>query len=265
MARRAGRRSRANGASVAAVRIRGPSPVIATVCSKWAASEPSAVEIDHSSSCRTTSAPPAVIIGSIAKVIPSESSGPGPARRSSGSAAPRASSAPTPWPTRLRTTEKPCSSVTRWIGVRDVRERGCRSRHCSIPAASAAWQPSSRRSASGGDLADRERVGRVRHEAVERHADVDREDVAVAAARSRPGIPWTTIVVRRGADRGRVAAVALERRNVPPRERMNSSASSSSSCVVTPGRAVLAEQRERVGDAPRRHGPCRRSRPAPCG
>jgi hypothetical protein len=63
---------------VAAVRIRGPSAVIATVCSKWAASEPSALEIDHSSSCNTTSGPPAVIIGSIANVIPSASCGPRP-------------------------------------------------------------------------------------------------------------------------------------------------------------------------------------------
>src|SRR5580765_4633075 len=55
----------------AAVRIRGPAAVTATVCSKWAESEPSAVEIDHSSSCRTMSAPPALIIGSIANVIPS--------------------------------------------------------------------------------------------------------------------------------------------------------------------------------------------------
>src|SRR5438128_3109157 len=36
----------------ASVRIRGPSSRMATVCSKWAANEPSWVEIDHSSSCR---------------------------------------------------------------------------------------------------------------------------------------------------------------------------------------------------------------------
>jgi hypothetical protein len=33
------------------VRILGPAAVTATVCSKWAESEPSEVEIDHSSSC----------------------------------------------------------------------------------------------------------------------------------------------------------------------------------------------------------------------
>src|ERR671934_2740508 len=63
----------------ARVRIRGPSSRIATVCSKWTASEPSFVEIDQSSSWRYTSGPPAVIIGSIAMVIPLCSSGPRPA------------------------------------------------------------------------------------------------------------------------------------------------------------------------------------------
>src|SRR5471030_639640 len=40
---------------VGMVRILGPCAVIATVCSKCAASEPSAVEIDQSSSCTYTS------------------------------------------------------------------------------------------------------------------------------------------------------------------------------------------------------------------
>src|SRR5262249_43945973 len=56
------------------VRIRGPSSVTATVCSKCAESDPSSVEIDHSSSWRYTSGPPALIIGSIASVIPGCSS-----------------------------------------------------------------------------------------------------------------------------------------------------------------------------------------------
>src|SRR5918994_4452708 len=62
----------------AAVRMRGPSSVTATVCSKWAESDPSTVEIDHWSSCTTTSAEPDVIIGSTANVIPGASSGPRP-------------------------------------------------------------------------------------------------------------------------------------------------------------------------------------------
>src|SRR5215212_4557962 len=62
----------------ARVRITGAPSCTATVCSKCAAMEPSIVEIDHSSSWRYTSAPPAVIIGSIAIVIPVWSSGPRP-------------------------------------------------------------------------------------------------------------------------------------------------------------------------------------------
>ena len=60
------------------VSTRGPFSVIATVCSKWADSEPSTVEIVQPSSCRITSGLPAVIIGSIAMVIPSASRGPRP-------------------------------------------------------------------------------------------------------------------------------------------------------------------------------------------
>jgi len=58
------------------VSTRGPFAVIATVCSKCAASEPSTVEIDQSSSWMKTSGPPAVIIGSIARVMPGLSVGP---------------------------------------------------------------------------------------------------------------------------------------------------------------------------------------------
>ena len=42
------------------------------------------------------------------------------------------------------------------------------------------------------DLSHREGVGGVRHEAVERHADVDRDEVTSSSAYG-PGIPWTTI------------------------------------------------------------------------
>ena len=43
-----------------------------------------------------------------------------------------------------------------------------------------------------GDLADRERAGGVGDEAVERDADVDREDVALLSSYGA-GDPWTTI------------------------------------------------------------------------
>src|SRR5204863_9987125 len=99
----------------AAVRIRGAPSVIATVCSKWAASDRSSVEIDHSSLCSTMSGPPAVIIGSIASVMPSVSLGPRPGAPKFGSCGSSWYSRPTPWPTSARTTEKPFPSTTVWI------------------------------------------------------------------------------------------------------------------------------------------------------
>src|SRR5262245_52916346 len=60
------------------VRIRGPSPRIAAACSKCAGRAPSSVAIVQPSSASQTPAPPIVIIGSIAIVIPSESRGPRP-------------------------------------------------------------------------------------------------------------------------------------------------------------------------------------------
>src|SRR5262249_56054832 len=82
-----------------AVRIRGPSSVTATVCSKCAESEPSDEEIDHSSACMTTSGPPAVIIGSIASVIPGSSSGPRPGEPQFGICGSSWYARPTPSPT----------------------------------------------------------------------------------------------------------------------------------------------------------------------
>src|SRR5689334_342445 len=60
----------------ARVRTRGPSAVIATVCSKCAAKLPSAVTTVHLSGSVFVAGSPAVIIGSIASVIPSRSRGP---------------------------------------------------------------------------------------------------------------------------------------------------------------------------------------------
>ncbi len=54
-----------------------------------------------------TLGPPAVIIGSIASVIPSRSCGPRPALTKFGTCGSSCMSCPTPWPTRVRTTESP--------------------------------------------------------------------------------------------------------------------------------------------------------------
>src|SRR6476469_4846683 len=58
------------------VRISGSSLVIKTVCSKWAEGKPSEVQTVQPSSSSRTPAPPRLIIGSIASVIPCLSRGP---------------------------------------------------------------------------------------------------------------------------------------------------------------------------------------------
>src|SRR5579864_2952249 len=63
------RGSRAGGAH-SPVRIMAPSGPMATVCSKWADSFPSAVTIVQRSSLYLMSLRPALIIGSMANVIP---------------------------------------------------------------------------------------------------------------------------------------------------------------------------------------------------
>ena len=98
----------------------------------------------------------------------------------------------------------------------------------------------------GRDLADRERPRRVGDEAVERDADVDREQVALLEP-VRAGDAVHDHVVRRGADRGRVALVALEGRRA-----------ALGADVLLGGRVELGgrdarphrllQQRERVGD-----------------
>ena len=136
-------------------------------------------------------------------------------------------------------------------------------RHCSTPASSAAWPTSSSRSASARDLADRERVRRVGDEAAERDADVDREDVAVRE-RVRAGDAVDDHVVRRSADRGGVAAVALEGRRAALR-----------ADELLGDRVELGRRHARpdaLADAARasrrrsgRRAPSGRSRPATCG
>ena len=89
-------------------------------------------------------------------------------------------------------TLKPAASVTVWT-AREMSPIVFPTLACSIPASSAALQVSSRRCASGEIDPTGERPGRVGDEAVQRHADVDREDVAVRRAWTAPGMPCTTM------------------------------------------------------------------------
>lgn len=60
----------------AIVRISGPWSVMATVCSNWAERRPSFVTTVHLSESSRVSYDPALIIGSIVRVIPDRSRGP---------------------------------------------------------------------------------------------------------------------------------------------------------------------------------------------
>ena len=88
-------------------------------------------------------------------------------------------------------TLKPASSVTVWT-AREMSAIVLPIRASAIPASSAAPADVEQALRLRRDRADRERPGRVGDEAVERHADVDREDVAVCQ-RTAPGMPWTTM------------------------------------------------------------------------
>ena len=102
----------------------------------------------------------------------------------------------------------------------------------------------------GIDRPDRDRDRRVGDPAVLDHADVDREDVA-ALQLVGAGDAVDDHRVRRGADRAREAAVALEGR-LAPCERMKFSAAASSSWWSRPGRAFAASifrQRARISPA----------------
>ena len=101
-----------------------------------------------------------------------------------------------------------------------------------------------------GDVADGEREGAVGDVAVERDADVDRDQVAVRdLVRARD--PVHDHVVRRDADRLRVAAVALRRGHAA--ERADVLVGDPVELAGRdPGLDLLADVRDRLGDdAPR--------------
>jgi hypothetical protein len=82
--------------SCPAVRIRGPSAVIPTVCSKCADNAPSAVTTVHPSASVRMSGDPAESIGSMARTMPSRRSGPCPGRPTFGTCGCSCTSRPIP-------------------------------------------------------------------------------------------------------------------------------------------------------------------------
>src|SRR3954453_15254074 len=125
---------------------------------------------------------PAVVIGSMARTMPSSSSGPVPGSPWLAICGSSCISRPTPWPTSERTTAKPSASTLRWTAA-ETSPRGLPGRRWPPASmvdpfeerlAGALHQPGGDR----GDGADRDRDGGVRDPPVQHHADVDREDVA---------------------------------------------------------------------------------------
>ena len=143
---------------------------------------------------------------------------------------------PTPWPTRLRTTPNPRASTADLHRVGDIAEAvpGAALVDRRLEALVAGVDQVARLL---GRAADGEGDGRVGHVAVERHADVDREQVAVDQ-RVRAGDAVHHHGVRRCADRPGVPAVALERSARRRGSVMKSSAIRSSSRSATPGAAL---------------------------
>ena len=177
----------------AVVRIRGPSSVIATVCSKWADSDPSALEIDHSSSCDDDVGRAGGDHRLDREHHPaSGASGRGRARRSSGSAGPRASSA-------RRRGRRGCgrrrsrpASTSRLDRVADVREAVVRRGTARCRPPSAAWQVSSsraRRRRSRRRRTCRRSRRRSRRASRRRRSRGRRPRASVYG----PGMPWTTM------------------------------------------------------------------------
>ncbi len=170
--------------------MRGPSGVMAIVCSKCAASEPSSVEIVQPSSAIEMSGPPAVIIGSTAMVIPF-----GEPRAASGIAEVRN--------VRILVVVAPDAvadeaSHDGEAGILDDGLHGVRD--VSDPILVARLGDSRRERLLcdiqqalrlGLDLAHGERVRAVCDVRVERDPDVDRHEIAVSELVG-PGIPCTT-------------------------------------------------------------------------
>ena len=182
-----------------------------------------------------TSGAPAVIIGSIASVIPGGELGPAAGlaevrnlgllvHRRARRRGRRASGRPR--------SRRPRSSAAR---RRRCRRRGCPARACLDSGLEGGLADVEQPLRLGVDLPDGERVGGVGDEAVERDADVDRDHVALLEP-VRPGDPVHDHRVRRRADRAREAAVALEGRDAARASGCAPRRAASSSSVVTPGR-----------------------------
>ena len=94
-----------------------PSAVTAIVCSKWAASDPSAVTTVHSSGITRVSWPPSITIGSTATTSPGFISGPRPGAPKFWMNGSSCIARPIPCPPYSRTSVNPAPSATCWIAA----------------------------------------------------------------------------------------------------------------------------------------------------
>ena len=97
-------------------------------------------------------------------------------------------------------------------------------------------------------LADRQRDRAVAVVAVERRADVDRDDVALLQHPPARRDAVDDLFVDRRANRRRIPVIALERRRRARRRAIRFSASSSSSAVLTPGATFARQRRQHLAD-----------------
>src|SRR5579864_439005 len=181
----------------------GPSAVMATVCSKWALSEPSTVTAVQPSSSILTAAEPRLTWGSMAMTMPARRTGPRPGGPWCWTWGASCMLRPTPWPTKSRTTLMPCAFTCASIAaprLADALEQRLL-RHLD-ELASALRQ--------GIEPADREAVRRIAHVAAIARRDVDFHQVT-ALQLARPGDAVHHLVVHGNADVAWIAEVPQRR------------------------------------------------------
>ena len=164
----------------------------ATVCSKWAESEPSAVTTVHPSPRTRVASSPRFSIGSTATTSPGRSSGPrpgGPQFWMNGSSC---IERPIPWPPYSRTTPSPSRTATVSIALpmSDRRPPGCT---IAIAASRAASVVLTRRSASPFGAMPPTKTVTAESEWNPSQIAPKSSESTSASSRTRffDGIPWT--------------------------------------------------------------------------
>ena len=143
-----------------------------------------------------------------------------------------------PWPTNSRTTENPCASTCSWIAwpMSEIRPPEPHLRDALLERL--LRHPQQRRRLVR-HAPDRHRDRRVAVEAVQLHAHVERDDVALDQ-RARRRDPVDHLLVHRRAQRRGIPAIALERRLRARRRAPASRPPRRDRAVVTPGATIAA-------------------------